>query len=127
MRSCVRPLEQQHTRGRAAAGGDDGRPRVVHLALTGLVAQLCHRLVDEPEAMRAALGELAAVRVDREVTIEGDAPAAVQPLVGLSEVAEAEPLDPRDRVEREAVVDQGEVDVAAAAGSCGSTNARPGR
>ena len=60
------PAQEQHARRRAAAGGDDGGPGAADLALAGVAAQLGHGLVEEAEAVRPALGELAAVRVDRQ-------------------------------------------------------------
>ena len=77
--------------------------------------------------MGAALGELAAVRVHRELAVERDAAAAVEPVLGLAEAAEAEALEPGDGVEREAVVDEGEVDVGRAQARCGSRGGRTGR
>src|SRR5580704_18191869 len=103
--SAVLPLQEEDTRRGASAGGDHGRPGASHLSFACVVAQLLHRFVDETEAVRASLGELAAVRVDREVPVERDAASAVEPVVGLAETAEAQRLEPRDGVEREAVVD----------------------
>src|SRR5689334_11825858 len=55
--------QQQHTRRRAAPRRHDRGARVGDLSLAGVVAQLHHRLVDEPVAVGAALRQLAAVRV----------------------------------------------------------------
>jgi hypothetical protein len=55
---------------------------------------------------------LAAVRVDGQLTVEGDAPPAVEPVLRLAEAAEPEALDPGDGVEGEAVVDERDVDIA---------------
>ena len=74
------------------------------------MAQLGHGLVEEAEAVRAALGQLTAVRVDRQLAVERDPAPAVEPVLRLAEPAEAERLEPGDRVEREAVVDQCEID-----------------
>ena len=59
--------------------------------------------------MAPALRELPTVRVDRELAVEGDAATAVEPVVGLTETAEPEALEPRDGVEGEAVVDERQV------------------
>ena len=77
--------------------------------------------------MRAALGELPAVRVDRELAVEGDASPAVEPVVGLAEPAEPEALEPRDGVEGEAVVDKRHVDVGRPQARSASTGGPPGR
>ena len=90
------------------------------LAVAGLVAELRDGFVEEAHAVRAALRELAAVRVERERAVEGDRAPAVDPVLRLAEAAEAERLDPRDAVEREPVVQQGDVDVVG-----GQRRARP--
>ena len=56
------------------------------------------------------------VRIDNrlvhgQVTVERDSATAVDPVLGFADAAEPEGLDPRDGVEREAVVDEREVDV----------------
>src|SRR5690349_3865863 len=86
------PLQEQHARRRAAAGGHDRRGRVGDLALAGVVAELRDRIVEEAEPVRAAFGELAAVGVHRELAVEGDPPPTVQPVVGLADPAEAQAL-----------------------------------
>jgi hypothetical protein len=88
---CLVPPQQQHARRRAAARGDDGRPGARNLALAGVVPELGHRLVDEAEAVGAPLGELPAVRVDGKLAVERDAPAAVEPVLGLADPAEPSP------------------------------------
>ena len=97
------------------------------LALAGLVAELGHGLVQEAEAVGAALGELAAVGVHGQLAAERDAAAAVEPVLGLAEAAEPEALQPGDGVEGEAVVEEGQVDVGVAQARCGSRGGRPGR
>ncbi len=67
--------------------------------------------MDEPVPVGAPLRELTAVRVHRQLAAEGDRAALVDPVLRLAEPAEPEALEPRDGVEREAVVDEGEVDV----------------
>ena len=125
--SGVLPLQQEDARGGAAAGGHDGGGRVGDLALARVVPQLLHRFVDETEAVRATLGELATVRVDGEFAVERDAASAVEPVVGLAEPAESQALDPRDGVEGEPVVDERQVDFGRAARRSSSRDARPGR
>ena len=49
------------------------------------------------------------MRVDRELAVERDATASVEPVVGLAEVTESEALEPRDGIEGEAVVHQRQV------------------
>ena len=64
--SGVGALEDDGARGGAAAGRHDGGLRVGDLAVAGVVAELRDRFVEEAHAVRAALGQLAAVRVERE-------------------------------------------------------------
>src|SRR4051812_25584204 len=103
--------EEQDAGRRATTGGDDRRARVDDLTLARLVPQLGHAFVDEAETVGAAFGELTTVRVDRQVTVERDAATAVEPVRGLTDAAEAQRFEPGDRVEREAVVHKGKVDV----------------
>src|SRR5262245_22511129 len=103
-------LQQHDSRRRSAARGDDRRACVGDLSLARLVPELSDRLVDEAEAVRATLRELAAMRVHRKLAAERDAPSRVEPLHRLAEVAESETFQPGDRVEREAVVDEREID-----------------
>ena len=105
------PLEEEHTGRHAASRGDHRGGGVGHLSLAGIVAELHHGLIEEPEAVGPPLGELPAVGIDRQLPVEGDPPTPVQPVVGLAEPAESEGLEPRDGVEGEAVVEQGQVDV----------------
>src|SRR5580658_8814632 len=73
------PLQEHDARGCPAARGDDRRPRIAHLALSRVVAQLLHSFVDEPEAVGPPLGELAAVGIDGKIPVQSDAPATVEP------------------------------------------------
>ena len=61
--------------------------------------------------MEAAGGELAAVGVERELAVAGDAAAALEERAALALAAEAERLEPRQRDEAEPVVQLGDVDV----------------
>src|SRR3954468_13038830 len=78
-------LEQEHAGRRATTRGHHGSPGVRHLTVAGVAAQLDDRFADEPEAVRPPLGELAAVRVHRELAVESDPPAAIEPILGLAE------------------------------------------
>ena len=78
-------------------------------------------LVDEAESVGAAFGELTAVRIDRQLAVQRDPPALVQPVLRLAEAAEAERLQPGDGVEREAVIEQRQVDVGRPQARSGST------
>ena len=71
----------------------------MHLAITGFAAELHRRLVDESVAVGAAGRELAAVRVERQLTVERDAGAAVDEVLAFADRAESERLDPREAVE----------------------------
>ena len=72
----VTTTQQQGTTRGDTAGGDDGDLRVGHLARIGFATQLLHGLVDIPEAVGTALGELATMRVERQLTVHRDALAA---------------------------------------------------
>ena len=84
---------------------------VFHLTLTGLPAELDHGFVDQAHPMGAAVGKLAAVGVQRYHAVTGDGLAVVEEVFRLADAAEAERLQPGKAVEREAVVQLGDVDV----------------
>src|SRR6476619_5850967 len=90
------PLQQENTGRCAATGRYDGGARVLHLPFSCVMAKLCHCFVDEAVPVRASFGQLTAVRVHREVTVEGDAPAAVEPVLRFADATETERFDPRD-------------------------------
>ena len=109
----VEPREEQGAGDRAAAVGDGRDLDVLRdLALAGLAAQLEDGLVDEPEAVEPAGRQLAAVGVERQLALAGDAVAALDERAALALAAEAERLEPRHGEEAEAVVELGDVDVA---------------
>ena len=56
--------EQEDTRRRAPTGGDDRDAGVGDLPFAGFVAELGDAFVEEPETVRPAFRQLAAVRVD---------------------------------------------------------------
>src|SRR5205085_8159682 len=87
-------LQQQYARRGASARGDHCGLRIRHLTFAGVVAQLGDGLVDEAVAVRAPFRQLPAVRVDRQLAVEGDAATAVDPVLRLADAAEAERLDP---------------------------------
>src|SRR4051794_22776666 len=94
----------------AAADGDDlGAPR--HLAGTAVAAELDARLEQGAVAVQAAGRELAAAGRDGQLAVERDAPATLDEGAGLVARREAERPQPLPRVDREAVVDLGHVDV----------------
>ena len=97
------------------------------LAFARLAAQLVDRLVDQAHAVGAAVRQLTAVGVQRDHAVAGDGLAAVEEVLGLADAAEPEPLQPRQAVEREAVVELGDVDIAWAATMFATTCARTGR
>ena len=103
--------EEEHAAGRAAAVADDRGLRVRDLTFAGVAAQLRDRFVDEAVAVQPPRRQLPAVGVEREHAVEGDVGAAVEEVLRLTPAAEAERLDPRQAVEREAVVELGHVDV----------------
>src|SRR5215468_9217903 len=84
------------------------------LALAALAPELHAGFVQEAEAVQAAGGELPAVRVERDLAVERDAPPARDEGAALAATAEAERLEPRHRDEGEAVVELRDVDVARA-------------
>src|SRR5580704_6756221 len=67
--SAILPLQEEDPRRGASTGGDHGRPGASHLSFACVVPQLLHRFVDKAEAVRASLGQLAAVRIDWEGAI----------------------------------------------------------
>ena len=117
--------EEEDARGDAAARGDHGRAGAWTWR-SPASWRSWDGLVEEPETVGPPLGELAAVGIDRQLAVEGDPPSPVQPVVGLTEPAEPEGLEPGDGVEGEAVVEQGQVDVGRAAGRSSTTGGRPG-
>ena len=82
-----------------------------HLALAGLAPQLQAGLVEEPVAVEAPGRQLAAVGVERDLAVAGDAAAALEERAALAVLAEAQRLEPAQRDEAEAVVQLGHVDV----------------
>src|SRR5258707_4047075 len=60
------------------------------------------------------MGELAAVRVQREQAAECDVLAAVEEILCLADTAETQRLDPREAIKGEAVVELGDIDVGGA-------------
>src|ERR1700685_1023130 len=70
--SGVLPLQQEDAGGGPASGGHDRGVRVGDLRLAGVVPQLLHGFVNDPEAVRATLGQLTTVRVDGEFAVQGD-------------------------------------------------------
>ena len=90
--------------------------RVLHLpcAVARLVIRaslhLQHRLAPVADAVKPALGDLAAERVDRHLAAQPDA-AVLDPLVGLAAAAEVQAFQPPVDVRREAVVQHAGVDV----------------
>ena len=92
-----------------------------------LTTQLGDGLVHQAHAVGAPMGQLAAVGVDGRIPVEGDALAPVEEVLGLTDLAEAERLDPCQAVEGEPVVELGHVHVGRAEDRCGSTGVRPDR
>ena len=117
--------EEEHATRCAAAVAHDRGLRVRDLPFAGVAAQLRHRLVDEAVAVEPTRRELAAVGVERQHAVERDVLPAVEEVLRLALAAEPERLEPRQAVEREAVVEQRDVDVGRAAGRCGSRGAAP--
>src|SRR5439155_8204680 len=103
--------QQHHAGRRATAGGDDGCARLRDLTITSLASELSDRFVEEAEAVRATLGQLASVRVHGQLAVERDPASPVEPILCLAEAAESECFDPGDGVEGEPVVDEREIDV----------------
>ena len=67
--------------------------------------------MDQTHAVGAAVRELTAVGVERQLPVAGDVLTAVEELPGLADAAEPQRLDPRQAVESEPVVELGDVDV----------------
>ena len=84
---------------------------LAHLPRAAVAAQLGDRLVDQAHAVRPPMGQLAAMRVEREITVEGDALARVEEVLGFADPAEAERLDPCHAIEGEPVVELSHVHV----------------
>src|ERR1700761_8808427 len=63
--------------------------------------------------------KLAAVGVERQLAVAGNVLAAVQEILGLADPAESQRLDPRQAVEREPVVEFGDVNVGRGEGRAG--------
>src|SRR5439155_11941338 len=84
-----------------------------HLAGVAVAAQLPHRLYEEEEPVHAgmAIGEAAAIGIDRQPTAGGDMPA-VDKASAVALRAKPEVLEKEDRVYREGVVELDDIDVA---------------
>ena len=97
--SAVQPSRRNRidAPGRQATGAHDGGGRVAHLPRPAVTAQLGDRLVDQAHPVGAPMRQLAAVRVEREITVEGDALARVEEVLGLADPAESERLESRSR------------------------------
>ena len=118
--------QEHRSRRREATAADGGDLCVPDLAGTTVAAQLDDGFVDETHAVGAAGRELTAVRVERDhAALAGDVPAAVEEVLRLADAAEAEPFEPRHAVEREAVVELGDLHVGGPQRRCGSRGARP--
>src|SRR3954451_816634 len=98
--------EQQAAAGCTATGAYNRHLGARHLPRLSRAAQLRHRFVHEPVAMRSTSRELPAVRVERQLATEADALSAVNEILALADTAETEGLDPRQAVEAEPVVEQ---------------------
>ncbi len=110
------------------APGEEGGARLVpadvghhrhlgarHLPLAGLAPQLAHRLGRVAErGVQPPARQLAAPGVERQLAAEVDAPAALDEAGRLADPAEAERLQPPHDLDREPVVELGDVDVARA-------------
>ena len=94
----IRP-QQDRSAWREAAAADNPDPGVADLPFACLTAQLHDGFVDQAHPVGAAVRELAAVGVQRQHTVAGDAGSAVEEVLGLADAAEAERLDPRQAVE----------------------------
>jgi len=81
------------------------------LTLAALAPQLHRGFVQETEAVQTAGGELPAVRIEGEFSLQRDAAAALDERARLALAAEAESLEPTHRDEAEAVVEFGDVDI----------------
>src|SRR5690606_36512023 len=109
------PGEQQGAAVDAAGARDDGDLGAGDLPGAGLAAQLAHRLGDVPEAgVEPPARQLAAPRVERQLTGETDPLAARHERPGLAGAAEPERLEPPGDGDREPVVELGDVDVGGA-------------
>src|SRR5580658_538103 len=103
--------EQNAAAPEAAPRRGDGHLGPGNLATSRLTAELEHGFVEQPEPVQATGGELAAVRVEREVAAERDPVPPVHECAGLSLSAEAECLQPGQREDGESVVELGHVHV----------------
>ena len=67
------------------------------LSLPCLTPQLRDRLGDEAVAMGPTGRQLTAVGVDRQLAVERDSLTTLEEVLGLTDTAEAEPLEPASR------------------------------
>src|ERR1700757_5218078 len=97
---------QQHAAGDGATSrGHDGDLGAGYLPGGGGAAQLQDGFVDDPVAVHATGGQLAAVGVERQFAVDGDALTALDEGPGLAVAAQAKRLKPREGEEREPVVE----------------------
>src|SRR5687767_4666836 len=97
----------------AAAARQDRDLRIArNLPVCALASQLHARFVQKAPSVQPPGRELSAVRVQRQRAVERDARSTLDEWAALTDRAEAEQFEPRQAVEREAVVDLGHVDVA---------------
>src|SRR4051812_45863393 len=84
---------------REATAADHGHAGAGDLALPAVPTQLCDRLVQQSHAVRAAVRQLAAMGVERQDAVPRDVLATVEEVLGLPDLAEPQPFDPRQAVE----------------------------
>jgi hypothetical protein len=102
---------KEHARGGPTPGRDHRRAGPGHLSLARRRAGAAAPPRRGSRSRGSGPRELAPVGVDRQLTVEGDPPPTVEPVVASPEPAEPEGLEPGDGVEGEAVVEQGQVHV----------------
>src|ERR1700742_518432 len=110
-RSTVSPQQQAAALGSPA--DTDRRDGYVlgDLALSSVPPKLDARLVEKSVAVQPTRGQLAAVWVDREVTVFRETLKILHESSGAAVLAEAERVDPLQRQVGESVVERGEIDV----------------
>jgi hypothetical protein len=111
MRVALVGAKQETPSRNSASNCYQGHPGARNLAIPGVPAQLSDRFVDEPVAVRATGGELAAVGIHRQLSPEADAGATRKKRRSLANAAKTESLQPGEGIEAEPVVDLGYVNI----------------
>src|SRR5690606_4547805 len=105
-------LAKQHGSGGGTAAGTHRRHLgSMHLTACRLTPKLQDRLTYEAISVQSPRGQLPAMRVERQRAPKADSASVTDEIRGLAVAAEAQTLQPGQRIEREAVVQTSHVHV----------------